>query len=374
MIKKGERDSNFELMRIISMIFIVLCHVIGHGNVINNCRNQSLKIVIEIIKFCTYVHVNSFILLSGFFQSKSSFKQSKVWSLINSASFYKIVIILIFSSLGVISLSKGELFFSLFPLNQDEYWFVNYYILLYFFSPFLNILINKITKKQYIGLIFLMFLLFSILPLISFFKSMSNNGFSLYDFTFLYLIGAFLRKYPLENSYILVRFSRNLKQILFIFIFISCVIFNYVFYKFSFTIYGINSVLDTLSSSMQIYSSSYNNIFIIIQSISYFLIFKNISFKNKFINNIASLVMGVYLISDNNYMRIYIYKWLNIDVSNIYSFGFIGYIFLITFLIFCVCLFIEFVRQLIFKFLYKLKISKKVRNKYYNFLKDIKVY
>lgn len=373
MMKKNDRNSNFELMRIISMLFIVLCHIIGHGNVINNCNNQSLKIVLEIIKFTTYVHVNSFILLTGFFQSKSFFKQSKIWSLINSVTFYKIVICVIFSSFGIIFLSKGELFFSLLPLNNDEYWFVNYYILLYCFSPFLNIVIERMSKKEFSNLLFIMFLFFSVLPLFSFYKSMSNNGFSLYDFIFLYLIGGFLRKYPIERSYLFRRFSRNFNQVIFIFVFIICIIINYVFYKYSFTIYGVNSVLNILSDTMRMYSSSYNNMIIIIQCLSYFLFFKNLCFKSKFINKIASNVMGVYLISDNNFVRSYIYKWLNIDVPNIYSFSFIIYIFIVTLLIFTSCLFIEFIRKFIFKSIYKLKISAKIRDKYYNYLRGIEI-
>ena len=355
------------------MLFIVLCHIIGHGNVINNCNNQSLKIVLEIIKFTTYVHVNSFILLTGFFQSKSFFKQSKIWSLINSVTFYKIVICVIFSSFGIIFLSKGELFFSLLPLNNDEYWFVNYYILLYCFSPFLNIVIERMSKKEFSNLLFIMFLFFSVLPLFSFYKSMSNNGFSLYDFIFLYLIGGFLRKYPIERSYLFRRFSRNFNQVIFIFVFIICIIINYVFYKYSFTIYGVNSVLNILSDTMRMYSSSYNNMIIIIQCLSYFLFFKNLCFKSKFINKIASNVMGVYLISDNNFVRSYIYKWLNIDVPNIYSFSFIIYIFIVTLLIFTSCLFIEFIRKFIFKSIYKLKISAKIRDKYYNYLRGIEI-
>ena len=373
MMKKNDRNSNFELMRIISMLFIVLCHIIGHGNVINNCNNQSLKIVLEIIKFTTYVHVNSFILLTGFFQSKSFFKQSKIWSLINSVTFYKIVICVIFSSFGIIFLSKGELFFSLLPLNNDEYWFVNYYILLYCFSPFLNIVIERMSKKEFSNLLFIMFLFFSVLPLFSFYKSMSNNGFSLYDFIFLYLIGGFLRKYPIERSYLFRRFSRNFNQVIFIFVFIICIIINYVFYKYSFTIYGVNSVLNILSDTMRMYSSSYNNMIIIIQCLSYFLFFKNLCFKSKFINKIASNVMGVYLISDNNFVRSYIYKWLNIDVPNIYSFSFIIYMFIVTLLIFTSCLFIEFIRKFIFKSIYKLKISAKIRDKYYNYLRGIEI-
>lgn len=35
---KQERNSNYELMRIISMIMIIIGHLITHGNMLNNCK------------------------------------------------------------------------------------------------------------------------------------------------------------------------------------------------------------------------------------------------------------------------------------------------------------------------------------------------
>ena len=37
------RNSNFELMRIVSMLMIVMCHTLGHGGLINNSQNQTLS-------------------------------------------------------------------------------------------------------------------------------------------------------------------------------------------------------------------------------------------------------------------------------------------------------------------------------------------
>ena len=63
-----ERNSSYELMRIVSMFLIVLYHVIVHGKMIENCENAGLKILLELIKFFTLVHVNSFILVLGIFK------------------------------------------------------------------------------------------------------------------------------------------------------------------------------------------------------------------------------------------------------------------------------------------------------------------
>ena len=84
MNREKERNSSYELMRIVSMFLIVLYHVILHGKMIENCENAGLKILLELIKFFTLVHVNSFILVTGYFQINSKFNQKKLWSLIGS--------------------------------------------------------------------------------------------------------------------------------------------------------------------------------------------------------------------------------------------------------------------------------------------------
>ena len=76
MEKLQERNSNFELLRIIAMLFIVLYHIIIHGQVLGNSVNAGLSIIIYLVMYMTLVHVNSFILLTGFFQSTGKFKQS----------------------------------------------------------------------------------------------------------------------------------------------------------------------------------------------------------------------------------------------------------------------------------------------------------
>lgn len=90
---KQERNSNYELMRIISMFMIVVYHIILHGNVLGNYQNEGAVLLTKFILFIAIVHVNSFILVSGYFQSTSKFKQSKLWSIINQSLFYRIIIL-----------------------------------------------------------------------------------------------------------------------------------------------------------------------------------------------------------------------------------------------------------------------------------------
>ena len=88
------RESNFELLRIISMFFIVVYHVLVHGQILEHATG-SMELMTVFIEAFILVHVNSFILITGYFQCKSKMKLGKVLSLNNATWFYKVVIMLI---------------------------------------------------------------------------------------------------------------------------------------------------------------------------------------------------------------------------------------------------------------------------------------
>ncbi len=369
-----KRNSNFELMRIIAMFLIVFFHVITHGKTIeNSIYAPGIKELFILLKIITLVHVNSFVLLSGYYQSTSTFKQKKIWKLILEVIFYDAGILLLFILLGVIPFDKNLVIEHLLPIEliMNSYWFIKYYIILYILSPYINTAINSFNKKLFRNLLLILTFFSSILPFLCGLRAIWNNGFSLYHFIYLYLIGSYLRKYPLEKSYLAKRLSPNLLQLSLIIIFILSVMGNYILLKAGTALQGINHTLDIVSENISNTTMIYNNPFVIIQSISFFYLFKKLTFTNKIINKISSLTIGIYLIHDNQYIRMYIYKWLKIDNGYIYSYKFIIYTIIIAILIFIASALIELIRQFIFKLLSQLKISKKISQKYYEWFNKI---
>lgn len=366
-----ERSSNFELLRIVSMFFIVLYHTIHHGNIINNCTNEGLRVILEIMMLFIVVHVNSFVLLSGYFQSKCNFKQSKLWSIINANWFYKALIVILFSYLGIRTFTTTEMFINLFPLNLEDYWFINPYLIVYCLSPFLNKFINSLSKKDYQKLLVVLFIILSIFPYITGNRIYNNDGFTLYNFVVLYLIGGYLRLYPLKESYLFKCMSNNLFQLFTIIVFLACVIINYSFNRTAESLLGKNSLFDLFGSSIIYMTRAYSNPIVMIQSIAYFSFFSTLNFKSKIINRLSKLTLGVYFIHDNKYVRENIYKWIGIDGYEITTYRFAIYAIIAALVIYIGCSIIEQIRQLIFKGISKLKISKKIRDKYYNYIKNI---
>lgn len=368
---KQERNSNYELMRIISMFMIVVYHIILHGNVLGNYQNEGAMLLTKFILFIAIVHVNSFIIVSGYFQSASKFKQSKLWSIINQSLFYRIIILIIFLLLDIITLNKVALIKEISIIDMTEYCFIKTYILLYCLSPFINQFIVNLTKKSYQKLLLLLLFILSIIPTITGGNAFDNNGYTLYNFIFLYLIGAYFRKYPLKEMYIFKPLSKRLYQIIMIITFIIACSLNFILTNYMEKIGNVNSILGELSNYIGKASIAYSNPLVIIQTIAYFEFFGTLNIKNKLINKVASLTLGVYMIHDNNFIRANIYKWLKIDNGPIYSYKFIIYIFLIAILIYIACSIIEYIRQLLFKFVYKRRISEKLRKKYYQLINEI---
>lgn len=74
------RDSNFELMRLISMFFIVMYHFIipTGGNLINTTAGMT-NVIIDLICLLIVVHVNSFVLITGYFQCEKKFSWKKYY-------------------------------------------------------------------------------------------------------------------------------------------------------------------------------------------------------------------------------------------------------------------------------------------------------
>lgn len=371
MNKGKERNSSYELMRIISMFLIVLYHIIVHGKMIENCENAGLKILLEVIKFMTLVHVNSFILVTGYFQIESKFNQKKIWSLIGSNWFYRLAIMILFSIFEIVNLDKVTMLKEGFPINLNEYWFFQNYLLLYCLIPFINKGILNMNKKTFQEMIIVMFIVFSIIPAVTGGEFFFNNGFSLYQFVFLYILGAYLKKFPIEKSYIFKIMSKNMYKIVLITIFFICLISNYILYSYADSISWINSGFKLISNYIKWACGNYSCPFVVIQSVAYFLYFGTLQFNSTLINKIASLTFGIYLIHDNNFVREKIYIWLKINNGPIYSYSFVIYMIIVSIIIFVVCMLIEFIRQIISKKIQNLRPIIKLKDKYYNFTKNI---
>ena len=364
------RNSNFELMRIVSMFFIVIYHIIIHGKLLENSHGTTHFVLYIILATCI-VHVNSFILVTGYFQCKSKLKFTKVIQLNNSIWFYTVSIVLFFIIVKGNTFNSTELLKTFLPISYNDYWFLTNYLILYLISPILNTVINNIDEKKFKRIIVLLLFIDSILPTLtnsSFFNV--TLGYSLYHFIFLYFVGAFLRNYPIEDWYIFKKTSKKALQLISLFIFFLMAFINIINQSASKELLNMHPIIAEVGIIFSNSFIAYNNPLVIIQTIAFFVFFSTLNLKSSFINYISTATIGIYLIHDNNNIRNVLYKFLGFNGNN-YSVMILGKILGCAILIFISCLIIELIRKFIFKLISNTKIAKKNREWYRNYINSL---
>lgn len=369
-MKVKQRNSNFELMRIVSMLFIVLWHVILHGHMINNCSDPSILFILEIIQLIIIIHVNSFILLSGYYQSKSHFKLSKFLSLLLQVMLYACIIYIVAVQLKIVdNFDITRLINSILPSAINEYWFIKAYVLLYLLSDMINHFIDSLSRVQYKNTLIVLFILFSLAPFISGNLFIENNGMNFFSFIYLYLVGGYLGRYPIKETYYFKRFTKNGYKWLLVFGFFLMVFINYSVIQMTGRLGNYNAIFRGISNRLLANQLTYLTPMVLIQTICYFLYFETLNIKNnKLINLISGCTFGIYLFHDHELIRSNIYIWANIDNGAYDNYNILGLMLLVTISIFMFGILIELIRKLLVTLILKLKITNKLIDKFKNYI------
>lgn len=370
-MKTKIRESNYELLRIVSIFFIVLGHIINHSNLLNMTYGTS-NFILRIIFFFIIIHVNCFMLITGYYQSKSTFKLKRLINLTLQIAFYNLLINSILKITGLVNYSNSEFLTQTLFYNFNSYWYIQCYFIIYLVSPFFNRLIDHLDKIQFKKLIIVLVCCFSIFPFLTGGLLYKLDGYSIVHYITLYFIGAYIRKYNL-NKNLFKKKNIYQKRMIYTIIIIGCFIFNTSLFYLQHFMYGLDSnVLKKIASIIYDFRLNYSNPIIIVQSLAMFLYFGTFQFKNKFINKISSLTLGIYIIHESFYIRSNLYHWICVDTGSIiYGRSILIKIFLWAVVIFIVCAIIEFLRQLLFQFLSKRKIIYKINLKIMNIFSHI---
>ena len=92
-----QRQSNFELLRIILMLAIIAHHFVVNSGIADYFQVHSYK-TLYLILFGMWgkTAINVFVLITGYFMCKSEFKWMKVLKLFLEVKFYKILLFIVF--------------------------------------------------------------------------------------------------------------------------------------------------------------------------------------------------------------------------------------------------------------------------------------
>ncbi len=271
------RDSNFELARIVAMIMIVIGHFVVHGiwetefcSKVDLQNPLSCALENLVYSFCV-CGVNIFVLISGYHKIK--FKLKSFLSLWFLCAFYGLIAALVNFHAGTPLLPA--LIKSLFISNSQ--WFFQAYLWLFILSPVLNAGLDSMSIATYRRFVLILFILncFSGWVL----NNANFSGYNVMQLIFIYIIGQWISREPIVK-----RFSP--RQYFIGFAIMSVLI----------CIISVLSLLVLDDSNCRFYY--YNNPLIVLASVAMFSCFCQLEMRSKIINTIAATVVAALFIQD----------------------------------------------------------------------------
>lgn len=339
------RQSNMELLRVVAMLMIITLHYLDKGNVLPEFAEMSTAnhyIAWLLESFC-YVAVNIYVLISGYFLTTSKFTFKKLVVLWGQILFYSWAIGGIFLLTGMAeegATSLYELIFVALPVTAGHYWFATIYVLLFAVSPFLNAAIEKMNKQQHRVCIVVLVTIFSlwntILPMTI--PLADGEGMDIAWFVCLYVIAAYLRKYPED---------RKRKGYLYVLGYVLC---SALVFGAGLALLWVNSVTGKLGGYATNWYA-YNSLPVLLGSVCLFVAFTKMEIKgggvSKVINTLAGATFGVYLIHEHRNLRYLWQQWLGVE-QNATQPWMILHLIGSVLLVFVVCAIVELVRKWLF--------------------------
>ena len=345
-----QRDMNFELLRIISMLFIIALHYIEHSRLVEKIEMYSFNyIFIDAVRALAMIAVNLYVLISGYYMIQSKIKIKKVIYIWALTLFYSIIMLIASIFLGrrqqIVTIIKA-----LLPFSAGIYWFVTAYMALYILIPFLNKLLLNLSKKQYQLILIILFgiivVVKSIFPDNNYIEP-SVNGNSVSWLIYVYMLGGYIR----------LQWNRKINKKLCLIIPLCIAILIAIVRAILGKYFGIN--MNQLLQSV--------NVLNFISMLCFFLYFKEVKIRNEKINNIIGKMVAstfaIYLIHNNPNFRPLLWK----KVMGAFEFAnsplLVFHFFISIIGIFLISVMIDLLRRKIFNLWKKMKIIQKIDEK-----------
>ena len=294
--KRPARQSNLELLRILSMLLIVLHHYAVHGYGLLDKTVPPAGWQVEILQFGGGVGIALFVLISSYFMVRSRFSGRKfirLWVPVVTISISLHLAFLYIPQEGITP-HKGLLAMctQLLPILSGQYWFITTFTFLMLLSPALNIVMQRAGRMQIIGIMAVL-ATFCCGPTVV--PALGGSGEIIY-FILLYFLAGYMRLHgrsPQGHA------GTCLAAFLVILAATEAVVAT--------TCGAESAILKNLHRACAAKFSIPN----LLMAVFLFRAFLGMNLgSSKWINGIAACTLGVYLIHENNYMRPFL--WNNI--------------------------------------------------------------
>ena len=360
--KTKKRNANIELLRIIMMMQIIFLHISDYGDYSDIAKRIEghTELLYWILWLMCRCPVFVFVVIMGYFlsTSKPEFNIKRLLKCYLPMLFYSLSITFACGIYKPGVLSTEHYIKAFLPFLSRTWYFMTLYLLVLILSPYLNRMIQGLDRKHFLILIGICFCLFSIWQPLSMLEPFdeiigikkilsTQGGKSLYDFIYMYLLGAFLRRYHLFRTHDNTPDdSIWSKPYLYLLGFLGLGFLN-VIIVYTYPDMGIENVI------------GYNdNPLVVLQCICIFRTFEKMNLTkfpqiSSVINYISAGNLGVYMIHEHPFIRPFIWeKIFNTDNITFYTEGhYLLNFLLIIILVYSFCWMIDWFRRMIVIFI-----------------------
>lgn len=187
-----QRRSDWELLRILCMLFIIGDHVTGQSGVASYAELPAA------FGFCllgggSRIACDVFVLLGGWFLSEQPFRTKRPLTLWLSLWLYTVPVTVICLAAGL-PVTAGDLRWAVFPASTRQLWFISAYLVLLLCTPLLNRALHGLPRAAHRGALLILGV-----PLVLYPTLFGENGIvgeEAWVFLYLYLLAAYLRRWP----------------------------------------------------------------------------------------------------------------------------------------------------------------------------------
>lgn len=286
-MEKAERKSNFDLMRVLCILLIIMYHYTTHAGYLYG-NTTPMKYFYEATGIWGLTGVLGFVMVSShFLYSHGSFSIQKALRVVFETSFYSTTITLILFLTGRIDIPGDYLLKCVFSVFCRQYWFITDYVLFYVMSPFLKLFCDRLSIHHHRWLLIVLFLTTFPSREITHVTTFSRLGIFVYTYL---LIAYFIRKpdnfFQKHYKLVSVIVFGGIIALVCVFIHLNKVTFDAQYLE------RVNDLTYITSTTM------------FLAAICIYFIFLNMKVKySKILFLIGSATLGIYLIHENGYFH-----------------------------------------------------------------------
>jgi len=156
------RRTNFEVLRILSILMIIVFHCVHWSNIGPEMRIAN-RVILDLAKHGGEIGVCCFMLISGWFLPETKFRWGKFVSIFCMAVVYMAAEKAVLAAHGMpVEWSLKELL----PVSNPLYWYVTVYIYIYLLTPAFGKMLPALSKKELGALVLSQLILWWAVPTI----------------------------------------------------------------------------------------------------------------------------------------------------------------------------------------------------------------